>query len=168
MSLKKIQNQKPANLHFLVRLQNLRRSERQASPSPQQDENQSEDDAGIEYGSDQGSGTSSPAASHAEEEEEQDDDEEDVEEEEEEEGMEEEDEEEEEEGEKEDEEDDEEDYEHRGGGEGNDYDTRSEAGDSRSASSVSFSDDGESVHSGSGSDASGIVDTRCRDVIGNK
>ncbi|XP_075885124.1 YTH domain-containing protein 1 [Nelusetta ayraudi] len=135
--------------------QNLRRSERQPSPSPRQDENQSEDDAGIEYGSEQGSGTSSPAASHAEEEEEQDDDEEEGEddvEDEDEEGMEEEDEEEEE-GEKEDEED-EEDYEHRGG-EANDYDTRSEAGDSRSASSVSFSDDGESVHSGSGSDASG-------------
>uniref|UniRef100_H3D6T6 YTH domain-containing family protein n=1 Tax=Tetraodon nigroviridis TaxID=99883 RepID=H3D6T6_TETNG len=44
-------------------------------------------------------------------------------------------------------------YEHRGG-DGNDYDTRSEAGDSRSASSVSFSD-GESVHSGSGSEGSG-------------
>lgn len=64
--------------------------------------------------------------------------------------------EEEEDGEKEDEEDEEEEeYERRGGGEGNDYDTRSEAGDSRSASSVSFSDDGESVHSGSASDASG-------------
>uniref|UniRef100_A0A8C2Z9F2 YTH domain-containing family protein n=1 Tax=Cyclopterus lumpus TaxID=8103 RepID=A0A8C2Z9F2_CYCLU len=70
--------------------------------------------------------------------------------EEEEEGMEEE--EEEEEGEKDDEE--EEEYERRGG-EGNDYDTRSEAGDSRSASSVSFTDDGESVHSGSASEASG-------------
>uniref|UniRef100_A0A8D3DIF8 YTH domain-containing family protein n=1 Tax=Scophthalmus maximus TaxID=52904 RepID=A0A8D3DIF8_SCOMX len=71
--------------------------------------------------------------------------------EEEEEGMEEE---EEEEGEKE-EEDEEEEYERRGGGEGNDYDTRSEAGDSRSASSVSFSDDGESARSGSASEVSG-------------
>uniref|UniRef100_A0A3Q0SRX9 YTH domain-containing family protein n=1 Tax=Amphilophus citrinellus TaxID=61819 RepID=A0A3Q0SRX9_AMPCI len=73
-----------------------------------------------------------------------------------EEGMEEEEEEdeEEEEGEKEEEEEEEEEYDRRGG-EGNDYDTRSEAGDSRSASSVSFSDDGESAHSGSASEASG-------------
>lgn len=63
-------------------------------------------------------------------------------------------EEEEEEGEK-DEEEEEEEYDERRGGEGNDYDTRSEAGDSRSASSISFSDDGDSVHSGSASEASG-------------
>uniref|UniRef100_A0A8C6K8W6 YTH domain-containing family protein n=1 Tax=Nothobranchius furzeri TaxID=105023 RepID=A0A8C6K8W6_NOTFU len=68
-----------------------------------------------------------------------------------EEGMEEE--EDEEEGEKEEEEEEEE-YDERRGGEGNDYDTRSEAGDSRSASSVSFSDDGESAHTGSASEAS--------------
>uniref|UniRef100_A0A3Q2TWX5 YTH domain-containing family protein n=1 Tax=Fundulus heteroclitus TaxID=8078 RepID=A0A3Q2TWX5_FUNHE len=64
-------------------------------------------------------------------------------------------EEEEEEGEKEEEEDEEEeDYDERHAGDGNDYDTRSEAGDSRSASSVSFSD-GESGPSGSASEASG-------------
>ncbi|XP_058473695.1 YTH domain-containing protein 1 isoform X1 [Solea solea] len=125
--------------------QKLRCDERRPSPTPNQEDNQSEGDATEEYGSEQGSGSSSPAGSHVEEEEEEDDDEE-------EEGMEEE-EEEEEEGEKEEEEEEEEEYERRG--EGNDYDTRSEAGDSRSASSVSFSDDGESAHSGSASDASG-------------
>ena len=41
----------------------------------------------------------------------------------------------------------------RGGNEPNDYDTRSEASDSQSES-VTFSD-GESIRSGSGSDASG-------------
>uniref|UniRef100_A0A665TXD3 YTH domain-containing family protein n=1 Tax=Echeneis naucrates TaxID=173247 RepID=A0A665TXD3_ECHNA len=133
--------------------QKLRRDERRVSPSPQED-NQSEDEA-AEYGSEQASGSSSPAASHVEDEE---DDQEEEEEEEDEEGMEEEEEEEdeeEEEGEKEEEEDEEEEEYERRGGEGNDYDTRSEAGDSRSASSVSFSDDGESVHSGSASEASG-------------
>ncbi|KAM9306842.1 YTH domain-containing protein 1 [Pholidichthys leucotaenia] len=125
---------------------------RRPSPSPQGEENQSEEEAAPEYGSDQPSGGSSPAASHVEEEEEEEQEEE---EEEEEEGMEEEEEEEEEEedGEKgEEEEEEEEEYERRG--EGNDYDTRSEAGDSRSASSVSFSD-GESRHSGSASEPSG-------------
>ncbi|XP_029371545.1 YTH domain-containing protein 1 isoform X3 [Echeneis naucrates] len=120
--------------------QKLRRDERRVSPSPQED-NQSEDEA-AEYGSEQASGSSSPAASHVEDEE---DDQEEEEEEEDEEGMEEEEEEEdeeEEEGEKEEEEDEEEEEYERRGGEGNDYDTRSEAGDSRSASSVSFSDDG--------------------------
>ncbi|XP_029371544.1 YTH domain-containing protein 1 isoform X2 [Echeneis naucrates] len=134
-------------------LSQLRRDERRVSPSPQED-NQSEDEA-AEYGSEQASGSSSPAASHVEDEE---DDQEEEEEEEDEEGMEEEEEEEdeeEEEGEKEEEEDEEEEEYERRGGEGNDYDTRSEAGDSRSASSVSFSDDGESVHSGSASEASG-------------
>ncbi|CAK6982136.1 YTH domain-containing protein 1 isoform X2 [Scomber scombrus] len=131
--------------------QKLRRDERRTSPSPQQEDNQSEEETAAEYGSEQGSGSSSPAASHVEEE----DDQEEEEEEEEEEGMEEE-EEEEEEGEKEDEEEEEEEEEYeRRGGEGNDYDTRSEAGDSRSASSVSFSDDGESARSGSASEASG-------------
>ncbi|XP_027137731.1 YTH domain-containing protein 1 isoform X2 [Larimichthys crocea] len=134
--------------------QKLRRDERRTSPSPHEEDNQSEDEAAAEYGSEAGSGSSSPAASHVEEEE--DDDQEEEEEEEEEEGMEEEEEEEEEEGEKEEEEEEEEEEEYeRRGGEGNDYDTRSEAGDSRSASSVSFSDDGESVHSGSASEASG-------------
>ncbi|KAG8010396.1 YTH domain-containing protein 1, partial [Nibea albiflora] len=135
--------------------QKLRRDERRTSPSPHEEDNQSEDEAAVEYGSEAGSGSSSPAGSHVEEEEE--DDQEEEEEEEEEEGMEEEEEEEEEEGEKEDEEEEEEEEEEyeRRGGEGNDYDTRSEAGDSRSASSVSFSDDGESVHSGSASEASG-------------
>ncbi|XP_040014219.1 YTH domain-containing protein 1 isoform X2 [Xiphias gladius] len=135
--------------------QKLRRDERRASPSPHEEDNQSEDEAAAEYGSEQGSGSASPTASHVEEEEEEDQEEdEEEEEEEEEEGMEEEEEEEEEEeGEKEEEEEEEE-YERRGG-EGNDYDTRSEAGDSRSASSVSFSDDGESAHSGSASEASG-------------
>ncbi|XP_044188625.1 YTH domain-containing protein 1 isoform X1 [Thunnus albacares] len=133
--------------------QKLRRDERRASPSPHEDDNQSEEEAAAEYGSEQGSGSSSPAPSHVEEE----DDQEEEEEEEEEEGMEEEEEEEEEEeGEKEDEEEEEEEEEYeRRGGEGNDYDTRSEAGDSRSASSVSFSDDGESARSGSASEASG-------------
>ncbi|XP_031177432.2 YTH domain-containing protein 1 isoform X2 [Sander lucioperca] len=130
-------------------LEALSQKLRRASPSPQEEDNQSEGEA-AEYGSEPGTGSSSPSASHAEEEEEEDHEEE---EEEEEEGMEEEEEEEEEEeGEKEEEE---EEYERRGGAEGNDYDTRSEAGDSRSASSVSFSDDGESVHSGSASEASG-------------
>ncbi|XP_068430406.1 YTH domain-containing protein 1 isoform X2 [Clinocottus analis] len=125
---------------------------RRTSPAPLPGDNQSEGEAAAEYGSEPGSGSSSPAGSHAEDEEEDEDDQEEEEEEEEdEEGMEEE-EDEEEEGEKEDEEE-EEDYERRG--EGNDYDTRSEAGDSRSASSVSFTDDGESVHSGSASEASG-------------
>ncbi|XP_068560803.1 YTH domain-containing protein 1 isoform X2 [Cebidichthys violaceus] len=130
---------------------------RRASPSPHGGDNQSEAAAPAEYGSDPGSGSSSPAASHVEDEEEEDEGHEvEDDEEEEEEGMEEEEEDEEEEGEKEDEEEDEEEeYERRGGGEGNDYDTRSEAGDSRSASSVSFTDDGESVHSGSASEASG-------------
>ncbi|XP_029025192.1 YTH domain-containing protein 1 isoform X2 [Betta splendens] len=131
--------------------QKLRRDERRTSPSPHEEDNPSEEEEEevVEYGSERGSGSSSPAASHVE-----DDDEEDQEEEEEE-GMEEEEEEEEEEGEKEDDEDDEEevDYERRGVGEGNEYDTRSEAGDSRSSASISFSDV-ESVHSGSGSDAS--------------
>ncbi|XP_074546525.1 YTH domain-containing protein 1 isoform X2 [Halichoeres trimaculatus] len=140
-------------------LSQMRRDERRVSPSLHEEENQSEEEETAgEYGSEGGSGSSSPAASHVEEEEEEDPDEE--EEEEEEEGMEEEEEEEEEEeGEKEEEEEEEE-YERRGGGEGNDYDTRSEAGDSRSASSVSFSDDGESVHSGSASEASGSVKKR--------
>ncbi|TDH02510.1 hypothetical protein EPR50_G00173870 [Perca flavescens] len=129
-------------------LEALSQKLRRASPSPQEEDNQSEGEA-AEYGSEPGTGSSSPSASHAEEEEEEDQEEDD---EEEEEGMEEEEEEEEEEeGEKEEEEE----YERRGGAEGNDYDTRSEAGDSRSASSVSFSDDGESVHSGSASEASG-------------
>ncbi|XP_037548041.1 LOW QUALITY PROTEIN: YTH domain-containing protein 1 [Nematolebias whitei] len=121
----------------------LRHGERRASPPPHNNDNQSEEEA--EYASEQGSCSSSPAASHVEEEEEEDQEEED-----EEEGMEEE---EEEEGEKDEEE--EEEYDERRGGEGNDYDTRSEAGDSRSASSISFSDDGDSVHSGSASEASG-------------
>ncbi|XP_071328277.1 YTH domain-containing protein 1 isoform X2 [Trachinotus anak] len=138
----------------LESLSQMRRDERRASPSPHEEDNRSEDETAEEYGSEQGSGSSSPAASHVEEEEEEDQEEEE-EEEEEEEGMEEEEEEEEEEeGEKEEEEEEEEDYERRGG-EGNDYDTRSEAGDSRSASSVSFSDDGESARSGSASEASG-------------
>ncbi|XP_029985582.1 YTH domain-containing protein 1 isoform X2 [Sphaeramia orbicularis] len=136
--------------------QKLRRDERRASPSPHEEEAQSDEEAGVEYGSDQGSGSSSPVASHVEEEEDQEEEEEE-EDEEEEEGMEEDEEEEEEEGEKdeeeEEEEEDEEEYERRGG-EGNDYDTRSEAGDSRSASSVSFSDDCESAHSGSASEES--------------
>ncbi|MEQ2248357.1 hypothetical protein ILYODFUR_018353 [Ilyodon furcidens] len=124
----------------------LRRDERRASPSPH-GEDQSEEEA--EYSSEPASGSSSPAASHVEEEEEEDNQEEEGEE-----GMEEE-EEEEEEGEKEEEEEEEEEeYDERHGGDGNDYDTRSEAGDSRSASSVSFSD-GESAHSGSASEASG-------------
>uniref|UniRef100_A0A1A8KUX7 YTH domain-containing family protein n=4 Tax=Nothobranchius TaxID=28779 RepID=A0A1A8KUX7_NOTKU len=117
----------------------LRRDERRTTLSPHNDENQSEEEP--EYGSEQASGSSS----HVEEEEEEEDQEED------EEGMEEE--EDEEEGEKEEEEEEEE-YDERRGGEGNDYDTRSEAGDSRSASSVSFSDDGESAHTGSASEAS--------------
>uniref|UniRef100_A0A3B5KSJ7 YTH domain-containing family protein n=1 Tax=Xiphophorus couchianus TaxID=32473 RepID=A0A3B5KSJ7_9TELE len=62
-------------------------------------------------------------------------------------------EEEEEEGEKEDEDEEEDEYDERHG-DGNDYDTRSEAGDSRSASSVSFSD-GESGRSGSASELFG-------------
>ncbi|XP_035464114.2 YTH domain-containing protein 1 isoform X1 [Scophthalmus maximus] len=127
--------------------QKLRRENPHPSPAPHEDDNQSEEGAAEEYGSEQGSGSSSPAGSQVEEEEEEDQEED----EEEEEGMEEE---EEEEGEKE-EEDEEEEYERRGGGEGNDYDTRSEAGDSRSASSVSFSDDGESARSGSASEVSG-------------
>jgi len=121
---------------------------RRTSPAPIDGTNQSEAEAAAEFVSEPGSGSSSPNASHVEEEEEEEDqEEEEDEEEEEEEGMEEE------EGEKEDDEEEEE-YERRGG-EGNDYDTRSEAGDSRSASSVSFTDDGESVHSGSASEASG-------------
>ncbi|XP_054875427.1 YTH domain-containing protein 1 isoform X2 [Amphiprion ocellaris] len=134
--------------------QKLRRDERQASPSPHEEGNQSEEEAAAEYGSEPASGSSSPAASHVENEDE--DDQEDEEEDEDEEGMEEEDEEEEEEEEEgEKEEDEEEDEYERRGGEGNDYDTRSEAGDSRSASSVSFSDDGESARSGSASEGSG-------------
>lgn len=129
--------------------QKVRRDEQRASPSPREEDNQSEEEAAAEYGSEQGSGSSSPAPSHVEEEEEEEDQEE------EEEGMEEEEEEEEGEKEEEEEEEEEEEYERRGGTEGNDYDTRSEAGDSRSASSVSFSDDGESVRSGSASEASG-------------
>uniref|UniRef100_G3PS49 YTH domain-containing family protein n=1 Tax=Gasterosteus aculeatus TaxID=69293 RepID=G3PS49_GASAC len=129
-----------------VCLQKLRRT----SPAPNESEHQSEGERPTEYASELGSGSSSPTASHAEEEEDEEEDEE--EEEEEEEGMEEEeDDDEEEEGEKEEDEDEE--YERRG--EGNDYDTRSEAGDSRSASSISFTDEGESLHSGSGSEASG-------------
>uniref|UniRef100_A0A8C6K7B6 YTH domain-containing family protein n=1 Tax=Nothobranchius furzeri TaxID=105023 RepID=A0A8C6K7B6_NOTFU len=126
--------------------QKLRRDERRTTLSPHNDENQSEEEP--EYGSEQASGSSS----HVEEEEEEEDQEED------EEGMEEE--EDEEEGEKEEEEEEEE-YDERRGGEGNDYDTRSEAGDSRSASSVSFSDDGESAHTGSASEASGNRGSRC-------
>nr|XP_040053324.1 YTH domain-containing protein 1 isoform X2 [Gasterosteus aculeatus aculeatus] len=123
---------------------------RRTSPAPNESEHQSEGERPTEYASELGSGSSSPTASHAEEEEDEEEDEE--EEEEEEEGMEEEeDDDEEEEGEKEEDEDEE--YERRG--EGNDYDTRSEAGDSRSASSISFTDEGESLHSGSGSEASG-------------
>ncbi|KAM4527133.1 YTH domain-containing protein 1 isoform 2-T2 [Odontesthes bonariensis] len=135
--------------------QKLRRDERRTSPptlTRTNEENQSEEEVAGEYGSEQASGSSSPAASHGEEEEEEEDQEEE-EEEEEEEGMEEEEEEEEEEGEKEEEEEEEYD-ERRGGAEGNDYDTRSEAGDSRSASSVSFSD-ADSAHSGSASEGSG-------------
>ncbi|XP_068191148.1 YTH domain-containing protein 1 isoform X2 [Antennarius striatus] len=136
----------------LESLSQFRRDERRASPPPHDEDNQSEEETGAEYGSEPGSGSSSPNASHIEEEEEEEEDEEEEEEEdEEEEGMEEE--EEEEEGEKDDEEEEEEEYDRRGG-DGNDYDTRSEAGDSRSASSISFSDDGESVHSGSASEAS--------------
>lgn len=139
-------------LKFVVFIQKLRRDERRTSPSPHEEDNPSEEEeaAAAEYGSERGSASSSAAASHVEDEEEEDQEEED------EEGMEEEEDEEEEEGEKEDDEDDEEEveYERRGVGEGNDYDTRSEAGDSRSASSISFSDV-ESVHSGSASDASG-------------
>ncbi|XP_040053323.2 YTH domain-containing protein 1 isoform X1 [Gasterosteus aculeatus] len=121
---------------------------RRTSPAPNESEHQSEGERPTEYASELGSGSSSPTASHAEEEEDEEEDEE--EEEEEEEGMEEEeDDDEEEEGEKEEDEE----YERRG--EGNDYDTRSEAGDSRSASSISFTDEGESLHSGSGSEASG-------------
>uniref|UniRef100_A0A3P8RLA1 YTH domain-containing family protein n=1 Tax=Amphiprion percula TaxID=161767 RepID=A0A3P8RLA1_AMPPE len=134
--------------------QKLRRDERQASPSPHEEGNRSEEEVAAEYGSEPASGSSSPAASHVEDEDE--DDQEDEEEDEDEEGMEEEDEEEEEEEEEgEKEEDEEEDEYERRGGEGNDYDTRSEAGDSRSASSVSFSDDGESARSGSASEGSG-------------
>ncbi|XP_035995734.1 YTH domain-containing protein 1 [Fundulus heteroclitus] len=132
--------------------QKLRRDGRRASPAPHT-EDQSEDEAEADYSSEPASGSSSPAASHEEEEEEEEDEEEEEEnqEEEVEEGMEEE----EEEGEKEEEEDEEEeDYDERHAGDGNDYDTRSEAGDSRSASSVSFSD-GESGPSGSASEASG-------------
>lgn len=130
----------------------LQRDDRRASPSPHGDDNQSDEEAEAEYSSEPASGSSSPAASHVEEEEEEEEDEEDNQEEGEE-GMEEE-EEEEEEGEKEEDDDDEEeDYDERHG-DGNDYDTRSEAGDSRSASSVSFSD-GESARSGSASEASG-------------
>ncbi|CAB1415857.1 unnamed protein product [Pleuronectes platessa] len=125
--------------------QKLRREERPPSPTPHVVINQSEEDVVEEYGSEQGSGSSSPAGSQVEEEEDEEQEED-----EEEEGMDEE--EDEEEGEKEEEEEEEEEYERRG--EGNDYDTRSEAGDSRSASSVSFSDDGESARSGSASDAS--------------
>ncbi|XP_024917768.1 YTH domain-containing protein 1 isoform X2 [Cynoglossus semilaevis] len=130
-------------------LSQLRRDERRHSPTPHNEHNQSEEEAGEEYGSEAGSGSSSPAGSHIEEEEEDDQEEE-----EDEEGMEEEDEEEEEEGEKDEEDEDEEEEYERRVGDGNDYDTRSEAGDSRSASSVSFSDDGESAHSGSASDGS--------------
>uniref|UniRef100_A0A3P9LCK4 YTH domain-containing family protein n=1 Tax=Oryzias latipes TaxID=8090 RepID=A0A3P9LCK4_ORYLA len=133
--------------------QKLVRDERPAS-SDLRDDNQSEDEVVGEYGSEQASGSSSPTASHAEEEEEEEQEEEDEEEEEEEEeeGMEEE----EEEGVKEEEEEEEEEeYDERRGGDSNDYDTRSEAGESRSASSVSFSEEGESVHSGSASEASG-------------
>ncbi|XP_029940409.1 YTH domain-containing protein 1 isoform X1 [Salarias fasciatus] len=134
--------------------QKLRRDDRRLSPSPHDVDNQSEEDV-ADYGSEPASGSSSPTPSHVEEDEEEEEEEEGMEEEEEEEDEEEEeeDEEEEEEGEKEEEEEEEE-YEHRVG-DGNDYDTRSEAGDSRSASSISFSDDGESAHSGSASDASG-------------
>ncbi|XP_076019821.1 YTH domain-containing protein 1 isoform X2 [Genypterus blacodes] len=133
----------------------LRRETRRPSPPPNVAANQSDEEAVAEYGSEHGTGSSSPAGSHVEEEEEEEQEEE--EEDEEEEGMEEEEEEEEEEegekGEEEEEEEEEEEYDRRGG-EGNDYDTRSEAGDSRSPSSISFSD-GESAHSGSGSEGSG-------------
>ncbi|XP_038127912.1 YTH domain-containing protein 1 [Cyprinodon tularosa] len=132
--------------------QKLRRDSRHASPSPH-GEDQSEEEEEAEYSSEPASGSSSPAGSHVEEEEDEDNQEEEGEE-----GMEEEEEEdEEEEGEKEEEEEDdeeeEEEYDERHGGDGNDYDTRSEAGDSRS-SSVSFSD-GESARSGSASEGSG-------------
>uniref|UniRef100_A0A3P9PTN4 YTH domain-containing family protein n=1 Tax=Poecilia reticulata TaxID=8081 RepID=A0A3P9PTN4_POERE len=123
-------------------------SRRRESPSPHGEDNQSEEEA--EYSSEPASGSSSPAGSHGDDEEEEED--EDNQEEEGEEGMEEE-EEEEEEGEKEDDDEEEDEYDERHG-DGNDYDTRSEAGDSRSASSVSFSD-GESGRSGSASEASG-------------
>ncbi|XP_051906606.1 YTH domain-containing protein 1 [Hippocampus zosterae] len=132
------------------------KQKRQSSPSHHREDNQSDEDAAPEYVSEQLSGSSSPAASRDDDQqEEEEEEEEEGEEEEEDEGEEEEEEEEdEEEGEKEDEgEEEEEEYEHRV--EGNDYDTRSEAGDSRSASSVSFSDEGESAHSASGSDVSG-------------
>ncbi|KAK2818477.1 hypothetical protein Q5P01_024038 [Channa striata] len=68
--------------------QKLRRDERRASPSPHEEDNQSEEEeavAGAEYGSDPGSGSSSPAPSHIEEEDEEEDQEEEEEEEEEEE-----------------------------------------------------------------------------------
>uniref|UniRef100_A0A3P9PTR5 YTH domain-containing family protein n=1 Tax=Poecilia reticulata TaxID=8081 RepID=A0A3P9PTR5_POERE len=126
----------------------LRHDDRRVSPSPHGEDNQSEEEA--EYSSEPASGSSSPAGSHGDDEEEEED--EDNQEEEGEEGMEEE-EEEEEEGEKEDDDEEEDEYDERHG-DGNDYDTRSEAGDSRSASSVSFSD-GESGRSGSASEASG-------------
>ncbi|KAM8828968.1 YTH domain-containing protein 1 isoform 1-T1 [Spinachia spinachia] len=121
---------------------------RRTSPAPNEGEHQSEGERPAEYASEPGSGSSSPTASHAEEEEDEEEEEE-----EEEEGMEEEDDEDDDEEEGEKEEDEEDEYERRG--EGNDYDTRSEAGDSRSASSISFTDDGESLHSGSASEASG-------------
>ncbi|XP_034048639.1 YTH domain-containing protein 1 isoform X3 [Thalassophryne amazonica] len=136
----------------LESLNQLRRDERRQSLSPNGEGNQSEDDTGADYISERASGSSSPAASRVDEEEDEEQEEDEEEEEEEEEGMEEEDEEEE--GEKEEE--DEEEYERRGSGEGNDYDTRSEAGDSRSASSVSFSDNGDSAHTGSASEGSGL------------
>lgn len=131
----------------------LRTQKRQSSPSHHREDNQSDGDAAPEYVSEQLSGSSSPAASRDDDEQEEEEVEEEEEGEEDEEDEGEEEEEDEEEGEKEDEGEEEEEYERRV--EGNDYDTRSEAGDSRSASSVSFSDDGESAHSASGSDVSG-------------
>ncbi|XP_077478215.1 YTH domain-containing protein 1 isoform X2 [Stigmatopora argus] len=131
------------------------KQKRQSGSSHRRDGDPAEEDVAAEYAPERRSGSSSPGEGGEDEqeveagEEEEGVEEEGDEEEEEEEGEEEEEEGEEEEGEKEEE--DEEEYERRG--EGNDYDTRSEAGDSRSASSVTFSDDGESAHSGS--DASG-------------
>ncbi|XP_056146855.1 YTH domain-containing protein 1 isoform X2 [Lampris incognitus] len=147
--------------------------ERRPSPAPK-DTHQSEDEEveeeeevadeeDVEFGTENDSGSSSAGASHVDEEEEDQDDDEEAQEEEEEEEMEEEEgekgdeeEEEEEEEEGEEEEEEEEDYGRGSTNEGGaDYDTRSEAGDSRSAgggasSSGSFSD-GDSVHSGSAS-----------------
>ncbi|XP_028318359.1 YTH domain-containing protein 1 [Gouania willdenowi] len=116
--------------------QKLRVPEHRPSPSPQEEENQSEEE-GAEYGSEIASGSSSASGEEEEDEEGMEDEEE-------------EDDDDDDEGEKEENEEEEE-FEQRV--EGNDYDTRSEAGDSRS--SISFSDDGQSGRSGSASEASG-------------